>query len=715
MKTNMILICLLASSIFGFSQSIPPGEYYTENDGIGFHLDVDDQNQFKIAMAKGAIETDSTINLVMPELRTPPFGIKFIDSQSISDSIEVQFSNTIKNYQLNSIMVSTSNNIVDPDDYKKVSDLIGPEYYDLERIVFKLPRKKYLHLFEDQNRKTSTSLFSFEIPSKINSLEVYYNRRPTKKFTLMAEYNEDEESVTVKEAAGKNPLVFYRDYDEFLAQFETPASVVEDYIYKDQIKTEASSYNSSSTYSYKLEIPQAPREAIKRSISENKAIFVFYAPNNSKIDGKFEDFIKNYETRISNLMYDRYNPQLDRLIIQLAKKPDHALVKTHKPSSEDEALAIAGDGTLLYRHKGSFLETSDQLLNDMIDLSNHVIDNLHLSKRLDDAIASQFDKKEVQEIFVDLSKFNSYDFFSGHEAVKQQNYRIKSFEDEGIYFYHLKSDPSEVANLFKKLVDSHKKDQTIDFDYALMLFRHLSLNYKSTLYKDYTIVISETDLAAIDYLLTFEEKLSYYQPPTNDDYYDDYPFNNLSNAITRYFKQNINSAPQHLWEEIKNLFKKVTPNQSEYLRFVEDNMPSFFLDEYKMFYESSSLNSNQDVILSIDHLYTAEESTEVWSFYKNSIANQANEAAWMVVENENEKHYLKDALKWSKTSIDIETNNPYFLDTYAQLLYQNKNKKQAIEFQRKAVDIIENNPSEYSQNLYQQIKEVLVKMQNGTY
>jgi predicted Zn-dependent protease len=60
----------------------------------------------------------------------------------------------------------------------------------------------------------------------------------------------------------------------------------------------------------------------------------------------------------------------------------------------------------------------------------------------------------------------------------------------------------------------------------------------------------------------------------------------------------------------------------------------------------------------------------------------------------------------------ITKNNPYYLDTLAQLYYKDGQKDKAIETQKKAL--------QYSSTVYEEqtlndMKEVLDKMQNGTY
>ena len=43
------------------------------------------------------------------------------------------------------------------------------------------------------------------------------------------------------------------------------------------------------------------------------------------------------------------------------------------------------------------------------------------------------------------------------------------------------------------------------------------------------------------------------------------------------------------------------------------------------------------------------------------------------------------ALNWSQSSLALDPENPYFLDTYAHLLYKTGKTKEAVKDQKKAV------------------------------
>lgn len=93
------------------------------------------------------------------------------------------------------------------------------------------------------------------------------------------------------------------------------------------------------------------------------------------------------------------------------------------------------------------------------------------------------------------------------------------------------------------------------------------------------------------------------------------------------------------------------------------------------------------------------------SLYKTG--NQLNNMAFSLLLLSSDKEYLGFALKLSEQT--LRYNYPPFIDTYAQILYKLGGKKDAIDWQQKAVNL--------SGSLHQpsnQLKEVLDKMKNGS-
>jgi hypothetical protein len=86
--------------------------------------------------------------------------------------------------------------------------------------------------------------------------------------------------------------------------------------------------------------------------------------------------------------------------------------------------------------------------------------------------------------------------------------------------------------------------------------------------------------------------------------------------------------------------------------------------------------------------------------------NQLNKIAFTLFELSSDKEHLGFALKLSE--LTLKYNYPSYIDTYAQILYKLGAKKDAIDWQQKAVNL--------SDSLHQpnnQFKDVLAKMKGG--
>ncbi len=74
--------------------------------------------------------------------------------------------------------------------------------------------------------------------------------------------------------------------------------------------------------------------------------------------------------------------------------------------------------------------------------------------------------------------------------------------------------------------------------------------------------------------------------------------------------------------------------------------------------------------------------------FKKDLALLLNNTSWMLFKEDSLNRYLSKLLNWSKASLEIERANPYYLDTYAQLLYAGGEKKAAVEYEQKAINAL---------------------------
>ncbi|MGL4629675.1 MAG: thioredoxin family protein [Leadbetterella sp.] len=157
-------------------------------------------------------------------------------------------------------------------------------------------------------------------------------------------------------------------------------------------------------------------------------------------------------------------------------------------------------------------------------------------------------------------------------------------------------------------------------------------------------------------------------------------------------------------------FYKVEHNDSKFIdvtkayvnkTYSEKQKPDDLLKSFGSMYESfkkSSLQDKED---------NKENNEYVKKEFFSFLSQDLNAAAWGVYEITDEKKHLKEALWWSKKSLELEENSAYF-DTYAQINYALGNKAEAIKFQKKAIEAatLEGNDTE-------EFMDVLTKMEDG--
>ncbi|MES2646290.1 MAG: thioredoxin fold domain-containing protein [Bacteroidota bacterium] len=105
--------------------------------------------------------------------------------------------------------------------------------------------------------------------------------------------------------------------------------------------------------------------------------------------------------------------------------------------------------------------------------------------------------------------------------------------------------------------------------------------------------------------------------------------------------------------------------------------------------------------------FSAAVTNHLKNYGNKTSADELNSYAWTIFENCNDLACINQAISWSKKSVDL-TNNPMFIDTYANLLYKTGKKDVAIQWEEKALTILK----EKNQDLtgYQ---ETIEKMKKG--
>lgn len=717
MKNSIYYFLLLISTSTVCSQSnqIPKGDYYSEDQGTGFYFIVKDNNAFQLSISQGKITNDSISNLELTKQKSPVFGVKYLEEDISKDSLTITFPIGFKKYHLDQIYLGTKNKPNDTPTYYKSSELNKTDLYEDKDLELKVDKTKYLLLLEETYNKDANILYEYELPKNVSKIEITYHPTKRREIKLHAIYDADNKTVTINEGGRENPLTFYKDFDKHLAEFKEPKSIIKDIIWTNEETIEPSTSSYNTPYIYKIKTFSSFDNALQTAKNDNKLLLTFFLPNGNQNEKNYETFIENYEQKLSDMMYDGYKADLDKFHFYLIPKKDEKLIK-QLDLKENQLLVLDGNQSVIYRHEAPISELSAEIKDQISSYSRNDFQDMKLMKCLDDAVQSRsFDAIHTQRIFKDLTSITAMDFFSGHKSVTEKTYREKEYIENNIEYYVLQSNIEQVDQLFEKLIESHDADLTVDFQFADIVSKIQTSNYKGLLYKDYEIGNSKMQLKSIDYLIKFQKELENYKPVIDENYNNYYDFYNISYSISSYLNRIANTADENGLQNIKLSFKNLKTENNDYLSFLKKFIPEDYLTEYMNYYNTNKFHQVDNIVVRLDQMYEQTNSKKTWDVYKSQIANEANEAAWVVVEKITDKKFLKEALKWSKTSLDIKSENPYYLDTYAQLLYKNGDKKPAIERQTKAVDIISKDLKLYSTSLLKTTQDVLTRMKSGSY
>ena len=718
MKKIFIVIAFIcfASSLFSQEQTLPVGKYFAINNGILLNLEVTKDGTFQIAMAEGQIETKlDGFELKFNTPNVPNFAITYGERGSKKDSITINFGDSFQSYYSNYVLIGSKQTARDSYNYVPVFDLINTQNPDGENISFvKVARTPYLSFLENQSFDGNNTAYNYSVPEDVNTIDLIYNLSSSTDLKLSAKYDPQNNAITV-DNNGKNPMIFRTDYEKYIATFEKPDRIEQNVIYEGHDVEDFSGYeNNDSNYKFKLQKFDDYKTALQKNKEEKKILVVYYLPDTPTATKDYEDFLKIYEQFITYEMYDGYKIDSDAYNFYLAKDSDKKLIKQFD-LNQKSMVALVNDGDMIFKQNADFAKLKENFVAQDYILTN--FRGMYVMKRLDNlATNKKFDVAEAQQVFFEISKLSSYAFYSGHSSIIDVDYMQDGYKETGAEFYRLKANQPAVDALYSKLIESHKNDAEVDFKFVDLISHNLSVSYNNILYKNETTALTTADLGAVDYLLKFKKEIQNYQTIEDPDNFNDsyYFYDIFPYTIETALRNGLDGVDKSKVQAIKIRLEKLYDNKTDYLSFLRTYVPEEFLSKYQETY-NSYFNGNKDIILQLNDIYEASNNDGSWKDFKFQIASQANTAAWDVVENMSYKNLLADAIKWSKTSLEIDANNPYYLDTLAQLLYIKGEKQEAINTQEKAVSVIKNNSAEYDSSLLEDLESVLKSMRDGSY
>jgi hypothetical protein len=150
-----------------------------------------------------------------------------------------------------------------------------------------------------------------------------------------------------------------------------------------------------------------------------------------------------------------------------------------------------------------------------------------------------------------------------------------------------------------------------------------------------------------------------------------------SSAITNSIHEAIANRNEPLLEEViaenEKIPKLIRSKQKEeiYMNYYESVGDLEKYTAYAITYSDSWL-MNKEITHIFSEVYGEKLNMIAWGFYEKVTDNNA----------------LKNALRWSKRSLEISPNNYMYLDTYAHILHKLGKKTKAVQTQTRALDLV---------------------------
>ncbi|KQB38414.1 hypothetical protein [Flavobacterium aquidurense] len=733
--------CLISVS-FSQTKNIEKGSYLSTNKGQKIKLNLLDDNKYELVFYSGNYEVKGDSLLFIPSVKAESaFDLTFKNDKK-AKKVKVKFSDAVYYY---SFYLGTQTGSGDVQ-YQRLSDIrdkVNPEGDKLD-VDFEIDRADYLYLvYEEYGGNSKVSKFA--LPKDVSEVTIKYQPQVLGDLNIKGFFNQKSNELMISEQSGKDPLVFRNAKDvqpekvSKVVPLENKTVVNWTYAGKEPLVTEDFGLASDSTavavesypstnFDFKFKIEDNLKSALASTKNaKNKFLVMAVDGKNTSAKVDFDTFIKNQESQVSYNMYEGYNPEYDLYNFYLANADDKKWLKTNKIADTQSVIILNGNGEILATAKSNLTEKQYQLsYYDGLYKKLQRIDGLAAfsktvknKKATDTDLIQAFNKVAILEI--------PYDYDTDYTVTTDDN--AAEFK-----FVHTALDKKEVAQIWKKLIETHQKDTKPNLYLAETILKEIKNQGFSKQFFKEDKVLNDTDFLAIDYLIKHYDAIDAERTAFTAKEGETHIIGSLNTEIAAALQQNKYVAENDIAAE-KNesktisVYKKLIAagkgnfecyqNYFTYLAEVEDKDGSNtnYLKEFGTYFNTNLATDKGSVIERLDTMFTSMDPTSDyayngWNAFKEYHSNLCNSAAWTVVSKPGNLGFLKSAITWSEYSLVVTKNNPYYLDTLAQLYYKDGQKEKAIQTQTLAVKYLTDYVEEETAT---EIRETLSKMENGTY
>ncbi|MEO6174229.1 MAG: CDC27 family protein [Flavobacterium circumlabens] len=735
--------CLISVS-FSQTNSIEKGTYISTNKGQKIKLNLLDNNKYELVFYSGEYKIKGDSLLFSQEVKTDDsFNLEFKNDKK-AKKIKIKFLEP----SYYSFYIGTQKGS-EPVQYQKVSDIktkVDPDWINPD-LEFEIDRTDYLYLVYE-GYDTESKLYKYALPKDVSEVTIKYELDVLGDLNITGIFDKKTNELKISEQKGKNPLVFLNEKEtpavtaskvaaiekQTISNWTYPGKevvVADDYgVAVDSSVVTVDSAYASPKINFKFKIENSLKEAIAATKNaKTKFLVVYTDTKNPSAKADFDAFVKEQEVQVGYNMYDVYDPQYDIFNYYLATADDKKWLKANKINDNPSVIVLNGEGDVLTSAK-STLNDQKAKFNYYDDFCKKVqrvnafntFNKVVKNKKATDAdLIAAFNRAAVLEL--------PYDYEADYEVGVAAENNTADFK-----LPKAALDKKEVLQTWKKLIEAHQKDTKPNMLLVETILKEIKNQGFSKQFFKEDRVLNDTDFLSIDYLIKHYDAIEKARSEVVDAVAPAVSVTNLSGDISSALQINSYVSQEGVegtanQDKIISIYKKLIAigkggfecykNYFAYLSQDSDESTdnTAFLKEFNTYFNTYLSTEKGNVIETLDQLFAtidanSEYSYNGWNSFKEYHSNLANTAAWSVVEKPANAAFIKSAILWSEYSLAVTKNNPYYLDTLAQLYYKDGQKEKAIELQKKALQY---SATVYEPDTLNDMKEVLEKMQNGTY
>jgi len=734
----LFVFCIIFVS-FSQTKGIEKGTYLSANKGEKIKLNLLDNNKYELVFYSGDYEIKGDSLLFTQKVKSEnAFDVAFTTDKK-AQKIKIKFLDP--SYYSFYIGTQNSNG---PVEYQKINDIrtkVDPDFIQTN-LEFEIDKTDYLYLvYEDYNGESKLSKFA--LPKDVFEVTINYELAALGDLKLAGFFDQKTNELRISEQKGKNPLVFLNEKELPQAAVSKVAPVenktISNWTYpgkepliSDDFGTENVAVDStavaveaypSTKFDFKFKIENNLKSAI--SSTKNKLLVVYVDSKNPSAKADFDTFIKEQEAQLGYTMYDGYNAEYDLFNYYLASAEDKKWLKNNKITDNPAIVVLNENGTIVATSKSKLSEKQTQF---------NYYDTFYKKAQRANVLLS-FDKAIKNKKATDGDLIMAFNKAAVLEMPYDYSYSETDLDSpEDFKLVKVALDKKTISQTWKKLIEAHQKDTKPNMYLIETILKEIKNQgfYKQFFNEDR--VLTDIDFLSIDYLIKHADAIEAQRVAFNEKEGEVHLIGNVIAEITAALQQNTYIEADGVSGEANkdktiSVYKKLIAagkgnfesyrNYFAYLGEVEDKDGSntSYLKEFSSYFNANLATDKGSAIERLDEMYAtldpiSDYSYNGWNAFKEYHSNLCNSSAWTVVLKPANANFLKSAITWSEYSLLVTKNNPYYLDTLAQLYYKDGQKQKAVETQTLAVKYL---TAEVDEETAAEIRETLTKMQDGTY